>query len=305
MGLGLYTESSTVINSNPIKAAFWMVGAMISFTLMAIAGRSLAGHLDTFEIMLYRSILGIAIVTAVAWKVGTLGQINASKAKLHIVRNVCHFTGQNLWLFAVALIPLSQLFAFEFSTPLWVALLAPFVLQEKWTVTRVMVVVIGFIGVLIVARPDIAVLNRATVAAALCAVGFAGTVLSTKILARTETVTCILFWLVCLQGLFGLVCAGYDGEITMLNSQTWYWAALVGVCGLVAHFCITNALQIAPATVVTPLEFLRLPLIAVIGYMLYDEPLLLSVFVGAFIIFIANVVNLRAESKIAASTVSV
>lgn len=271
---------------------------MVSFTLMAIAGRALSGQLDTFEIMFYRSMLGIVVVLAVAWKYNTLGQINASKARLHVVRNVCHFFGQNLWLFAVAYIPLSQLFAFEFSTPLWVALFAPFVLQEKWTVTRVMVVLIGFVGVLIVARPDLAELNGATVAAALCAVGFAGTVLATKLLSRTETVTCIMFWLVCLQGLFGLVFAGADGHITMLNSQTWHWAALVGICGLLAHFCITHALQIAPATVVTPLEFLRLPLIAIIGYWLYDEPLLYSVFVGALIIFIANLLNLRAESKL-------
>ncbi len=271
---------------------------MISFTLMAIAGRALSGHLDTFEIMFYRSLLGIAIVVAIGWKFGTLGQINAGKMRLHVVRNLCHFFGQNLWLFAVAYIPLSQLFAFEFSTPLWVALFAPFVLNERWTITRVSVVVIGFVGVLIVARPDLAEINGATVAAALCAVGFAGTVLATKLLSRTETVTCILFWLVCLQGLFGLVFAGADGHITMLNSQTWHWTALVGVCGLIAHFCITNALQIAPATVVTPLEFLRLPLIAVIGFWLYDEPLLFSVFVGAFIIFIANLLNLRAESKL-------
>lgn len=278
-----------------------MIGAMFSFTLMAIAGRALYGHLDTFEIMLYRSLLGIVVVVAIAWKADTLRQINASKARLHFVRNLCHFTGQNLWLFAVALIPLSQLFAFEFSTPLWVALLAPFFLQEKWTATRLMVVVAGFIGVLIVARPDIAVVNRATLAAALCAVGFAGTVLSTKLLARTETVTCIMFWLVCLQGLFGLLCAGYDGDIAMLNSQTWHWAMLVGLCGLIAHFCITNALKIAPATVVTPLEFLRLPLIALIGYLLYDEPLLLSVFIGSFVILIANVINLRAEAKLASA----
>jgi len=279
-----------------------MIGAMLSFTLMAIAGRALYGHLDTFEIMLYRSLLGIVLVLVFGWKAGTLTQINAGKTRLHLIRNLCHFAGQNLWLYAVALIPLSQLFAFEFSTPLWVALLAPFVLQEKWTPTRVMVVTVGFVGVLIVARPDIAVINGATLAAALCAVGFAGTTLSTKLLARTETVTCIMFWLVCLQGLFGLLCAGYDGDIAMLNGQTWYWAMCVGVCGLVAHFCITNALKIAAATVVTPLEFLRLPLIAVVGFLLYDEPLLLSVFVGAFIIFIANVINLRAESKLVSTT---
>ncbi len=274
---------------------------MISFTLMAIAGRALYGHLDTFEIMLYRSLLGIVLVLLVGWKTGTLNQINAGKARLHIIRNLCHFTGQNLWLYAVALIPLSQLFAFEFSTPLWVALLAPFILQEKWTPTRIMVVTVGFVGVLLVARPDIAVVNSATLAAALCAVGFAGTTLSTKLLARTESVTCIMFWLVCLQGLFGLVCAGYDGDIAMLNHQTWHWATVVGLCGLIAHFCITNALKIAAATVVMPLEFLRLPLIAVVGYLLYDEPLLLSVFAGALIIFIANVINLRAEAKLAAT----
>ena len=276
-----------------------MIGAMLSFTLMAIAGRALYGHLDTFEIMLYRSLLGLVIVVIIAWRAGTLGQINAGKVHLHVIRNVCHFIGQNLWLYAVALIPLSQLFAFEFSTPLWVALLAPFFLQEQWTLTRVMVVVTGFVGVLIVARPDIAVVNSATVAAALCAIGFAGTVLSTKLLARTETVTCIMFWLVSLQGLFGLLCAGFDGDIAMLNSDTWHWALLVGLCGLIAHFCITNALKIAPATVVTPLEFLRLPLIAVIGYFFYDEPLLLSVFIGTVIIFIANIINLRAEARLA------
>lgn len=271
---------------------------MLSFTLMAIAGRALYGHLDTFEIMLYRSLLGIVLVLIFGWKAGTLTQINAGKTRLHLIRNLCHFAGQNLWLYAVALIPLSQLFAFEFSTPLWVALLAPFVLQEKWTPTRITVVTFGFVGVLIVARPDIAVINGATLAAALCAVGFAGTTLSTKLLARTETVTCIMFWLVCLQGLFGLLCAGYDGDIAMLNGQTWHWAMCVGLCGLVAHFCITNALKIAAATVVTPLEFLRLPLIAVVGFLFYDEPLMLSVFVGAFIIFIANVINIRAESKL-------
>ena len=113
-----------------------------------------------------------------------------------------------------------------------------------------------------------------------------------------------MFWLVCLQGLFGLLCAEYDGDIAMLNSQTWHWAMLVGVCGLVAHFCITNALKIAAATVVTPLEFLRLPLIAVVGFLFYDEPLLLSVFVGAFIIFLANVINLRAESRLASTNTS-
>ncbi|MBX2825927.1 MAG: DMT family transporter [Gammaproteobacteria bacterium] len=283
--------------NHPVRAAVWMLGAMISFTVMAIAGRALAGHLDTFEIMLYRSLLGIVIVLGGAHLAGTWQEINTRRMPLQIVRNLCHFAGQNLWLYAVALIPLSQLFAFEFTTPLWVAAFAPLILGEKWTATRLMTCLIGFLGILVVARPDVSELNLATLAAALCAVGFAGATLGTKRLSTTQSVTCILFWLVALQAIFGLVIAGFDGHITPLNSYTFPWAMLVGICGLAAHFCITNALKIAPATVVMPLEFLRLPLIAVVGYLLYNEELLLSVFVGAGFILAANIINIRTETR--------
>ncbi len=163
-----------------------MLGAMLSFTIMAIGGRSLAGHLDTFEIMLYRSLLGLVVVTLLAGWAGTLHEIRSNRLSLHLLRNISHFTGQNLWFYAVPLIPLSQLFAFEFTTPLWVAVFAPFVLAEKWTVTRVGACVVGFAGILMIARPDIVAVTPATIAAALCALGFAGAVLCTKILSRTE-----------------------------------------------------------------------------------------------------------------------
>ncbi len=283
--------------SNPLRAAVWMIGAMISFTLMAVGGRALAGHLDTFEIMMYRSLLGIIIVVGGAWWAGTLREINRNRMTLHLSRNVSHFVGQNLWFYAVGLIPLSQLFAFEFTTPLWVAVFAPLVLGERWTTTRVLASIVGFLGILIVIRPDVSEINSATLAAAFCAVGFAGTTLATKRLSSTASVTCILFWLVTIQAVFGMVCAGIDADITMLNAETWPWAVLVGLTGLAAHFCITNALAIAPATVVMPLEFLRLPLITVVGFVFYDEPLLYSVFAGAAIILAANVLNIRAESR--------
>jgi drug/metabolite transporter (DMT)-like permease len=100
--------------SNPIKAGFWMLGAMISFTLMAISGRSLADKLDTFEIMTYRSFIGIAIVLLFAYRAGTLGEVRTRYLKLHIIRNIFHFSGQNLWFFAILYVPLSQMFVFEF-----------------------------------------------------------------------------------------------------------------------------------------------------------------------------------------------
>ena len=280
-----------------VRAGMWMTGAMVSFTLMAISGRALADRLDTFEIMAYRSLIGIVIVLVVANYAGNLGQITTRRMGLHIIRNLFHFAGQNLWFFAVIYVPLSQLFVFEFSTPLWVAAFAPLILAERLTLTRFAAAAIGFIGILVVVRPDFSALPPEIIAAALCAVGFAGATIATKLLVRTETVTCILFWLVVWQALFGLVMAGYDGNMDIPRGGEWGWVSLIGICGLCAHFCITSALQLAPATVVTPFEFLRLPMVSVVGVWLYNEGLEWQVFVGALVVLWANWLNIRAETK--------
>ena len=108
-------------NTAPVKAAAWMIGAIVSFTAMAIAGRALAGLHDTFEIMTARSLMGMIIVLGIARFAGTLHQINRSRLGLHWIRNICHFAGQNLWFFAVGVgtVPLAQVFALEFTTPIW------------------------------------------------------------------------------------------------------------------------------------------------------------------------------------------
>ena len=281
-----------------------MLGAMISFTLMAISGRSLADKLDTFEIMTYRSFIGIAIVLLFAYRAGTLGEVRTRYLKLHIIRNIFHFSGQNLWFFAILYVPLSQMFVFEFSTPLWVAVCAPLVLGERLTLSRFMAAAIGFFGILVVARPDFSDVNPAIIAAAFCAVGFAGATLATKILTRTETITAILFWLTVLQAVFGVICAGYDGVMDVPRGSEWLWVVIIGICGLCAHFCITTALQLAPATIVTPFEFLRLPLITFVGVVLYGEQLEWLVFLGAFIVLLANIMNIRAETRASKSAVS-
>jgi len=274
-----------------------MVGAMVSFTLMAIAGRELADTLDTFEIMMYRSFVGIIIVLGIArWK-GLLPQISTNRLGMHFSRNVVHFIGQNLWFYALIFLPLSQLFAFEFTNPLWVALLAPLFLGEKMTKTRLLAFALGFVGILIVAQPQTASLSPATAAAALCALAFAGTSILTKKLTQTEPTISIMFWLVTLQAVFGLVCVVYDGDIAVPTGDKIIWVIIVGFCGLLAHFCIATALRLAPVTVVAPLDFLRLPLIAIVGWALYNEPLQAVVFLGAALVLWANWMNITAEQK--------
>ncbi|SFA77269.1 Threonine/homoserine efflux transporter RhtA [Poseidonocella pacifica] len=283
---------------NPaLVAALWMSGAIVSFTSMAVAGRAISLDLDTFEIMLYRSLLGIVIVLTVSSIVGTRRQITTRNMGLHLVRNISHFTGQNLWFFAVATIPLAQVFSLEFTSPLWVVVLSPLILGEALTRSRVFAALLGFIGILIVTRPGTSEISPGVIAAALAAIGFAGSAVFTRRLTRTETITCILFWLTTLQAVFGLVCAGYDGDIALPARSSVPLLGVIGCAGLIAHFCLTTALRIAPATVVMPIDFARLPVVAIIGALVYGEILDPFVFIGAAIIFVGNYVNILAESK--------
>jgi len=269
-----------------------MIGAITSFTLMAIAGRTVSVELDTFEIMLFRSITGIIIVVSVAAYVGTFRQIGRNQLGLHATRNICHFAGQNLWFYAITVIPLAQVFALEFTTPIWVILLSPLLLKERLTGIGLLSAAIGFVGILIVTRPDPANINSGLVAAASCAVFFALTAIFTRKLTRTQSITTILFYLTTMQAVFGLICAGYDGDIALPSLQTLPWVVLIGCAGLLAHFCLTKALSIAPASVVMPIDFVRLPVIAIVGMLLYAEPLDALVFVGAAFIFAANYLNI-------------
>lgn len=283
---------------NPVfKAALFMSGAIASFSIMAVAGREVSFALDTFEIMLFRSVVGVFIVCAVA----TLGrkwhQINTRNFGTHLIRNAAHFTGQNLWFYAVTVIPLAQVFALEFTSPIWVILMGPLLLGERITPVRALAAIMGFVGILIVARPDIQGVNTGVLMAAASAIFFALTTVFTKRLTRTQSITCILFYLTVLQLIFGLITAGYDGDIALPDATTLPWLILIGCAGLLAHFCIASALSFAPATVVIPIDFIRLPVIAVIGMLAYNEVIDVWVFVGAVIIFAGNYINIIAETR--------
>jgi len=282
------------IQGEPVKAAFWMIGSILGFTGLAISGRQIGAALDPYEIMFYRSAVGIVTVLAVATALGTRGEISTRHMGLHILRNIVHFAGQILWLVALMLIPLAQLFAMEFSYPIIVALAAPFVLGERLTPRRVLAAGIGFLGILIVARPFGGDgLSVGLLAALACAFGFAGSALVTKRLTRVATITCILFWLAVIQCLLGFGFAAWDGAVALPPPALWPWVVTIGLAGLIAHFSLTRALSLAPATIVTPIDFLRLPLIGIVGMALYGEALDLWVFLGGAVIFLGNWVNLR------------
>lgn len=279
------------------RAALWMVGAIASFSSMAVAGRAASVELDTFEIMAYRSVVGVVVVWAfLTWR-GRWADVSRRALGWHGVRNVAHFTGQNLWFYAVTVVPLAQVFALEFTSPIWVVVLSPLILGERLTRVRLLSVLIGFLGILVVARPSADTLSPGLLAAAGAAVFFALSALFTRRLTRTESVAAIMFWLTLMQAVFGFLASSWDGDMAWPSLDTLPWVVLIGLAGLLAHVCLTSALAIAPATVVVPIDFVRLPTIAVVGMLVYGEALDVWVFVGAAVIFAANYLNIWVETR--------
>ncbi|MXU66192.1 DMT family transporter [Oceanomicrobium pacificus] len=284
-------------DQQPLRAALWMVGAIASFSAMTVAGREISIEMNTFELMFYRSIIGFGIVIAIGARSRRgLAQVRTARMPLHIVRNIFHFTAQNLWFWGITVIPLSQLVALEFTNPIWVALLAPFLLGERLTAARLTAALLGFIGILIIARPDAGGLSWGQLAGLGAALGFAMNSITTKKLSRTDSVICVLFWMTFYQTLFGLALS-LPGGIPWPSLAVAPWIVIVAISGLSAHYCLTSALHCAPVTLVAPMEFARLPVIAIIGAVIYSEPLMAAVFIGAGFIFAGNLVSLRSERR--------
>lgn len=278
----------------PFKAALWMCGAIVSFTLMAVGGREIQVELNSVELMFWRSLIGWVIVIAIL-RLGSGGMaaVRSRHWGLHLTRNLFHFFGQNMWFYGLTLIPLSQLVALEFTMPIWVLVLAPLFLAEALSLRKLLIALVGFIGVLIVAQPGVQPLNLGHLAGLLAAIGFAVNLIFTRRIMQHDAVLTVLFWMTASQMMMGLILSLALG-FTWPGAALLPWLAVVGVTGLTAHYSLTTALGLAPATMVAPMEFARLPIIALVGMVLYAEALNAMVFLGAAIIFAANFWNMRA-----------
>ncbi len=280
----------------PLRAFAWMLGAIASFVLMAVAGREIQAEMNTFELMLYRSVIGFGIVALVAAVSGGPRRLGTSRPGLHLMRNVFHFAGQNMWFLAVALVPLAQLAALEFTNPIWVALLAPLLLGERLTAARLVAVGLGFVGVLIVARPGVAPFEIGHAAGLGAAFFFALTTIWTRRIMAFDDALCVVFWMAAAQTLMALPLA-LPGGVPWPTAGLWPWIGVVSVTGLSAHYALTSALGHAPAGVVAPMEYLRLPVVAAVGALVYAETVEAAVILGAAFIIAGNLIGLRAETR--------
>ena len=277
-----------------LRGALWMGGALLSFSLMAVAVRELSRTMGSFEILFLRSAVSLAIVAALLPYFG-IARLRTRRFGLHLVRNSLHFAGQFCWVYAIALLPLATVFAIEFTMPVWTALLAIPILGERLNRGRVVMLAAGIAGILIILRPGAAEVSPAALVMLAGAFAYGATLVATKRLTGSESAFAILFYMSLVQVPMGLVPALANWVAPTLADAPWI--AATGASGLVAHYCMTRAFRIADASLVAPIDFLRLPLIAVVGMAFYGEPIELATFIGAAVIFAGTYYSIRRESQ--------
>jgi drug/metabolite transporter (DMT)-like permease len=286
-----------VATHNLGRVVFWMTGALLSFSLTAVSIRGLASTLNVFEILSIRSGFGLLVMTALMLvRPSLFRELKLVRMGLHVWRNASHFTGQYLWAWAVTLLPLATVFALEFTMPMWLALLAIPMLGERMTPSRAGSIVLGLIGVMIIIRPGLGSFQPAALLVLVAAFAFALSLIATKQLTANVSTFAIIFWMNLMQ--LPMAMSGSDPLFLLrLGESTWLPALALGIAGLTSHYCLTNAFRWGDATVVVPLDFLRIPLIALVGWLFYGEGLDILVFVGAAFIIGGVLWNLNAESR--------
>jgi drug/metabolite transporter (DMT)-like permease/TusA-related sulfurtransferase len=283
-------------HSATLLTVLWMSGALCCFIVMALTGREATKAVTPIEIMMFRACIATGVVLVLLAVTGQgIGVLKTKRILTHLGRNAFQFGGQMSWFYALTLIPLAQVFAYEFTSPIWVAVLAPLVLGERMTLARLIAALLGFTGVLIVARPGFMEFNIGAGVMLLGAIGFAGSMLGTKMLAPTEKPMTIVFYMGALQIPVTLVLAWPYLE----TEQPIIYAYLTAItlAGMGAHYCLARAFKLSDAVMVAPLDFLRLPLIAVAGALLYAEPLDPLVLLGGAVILAGNLWSLMSEHR--------
>jgi len=271
-------------------AVIWMIGALLSFSLMAVCARELAGEIATHQTLFFRSVIGLVCVSIILLVSKNTLKIQTNRLGLHTFRNIFHFAGQYGWFLGIGLLPLAEVFALEFTVPIWTLIVAAVALGERITARKIVSVLLGSLGVFVILQPGVSIINAASIIVLASAVCYAISHTATKSLSSSESPMSILFYMCLIQLPIGFL-------LSMSNwawpvGLQWLWLLIIGLTALSAHYCMAKAMQYAEVTKVVTLDFLRLPLIALVGVFLYSEQLEIAFIMGGLFMLAGNMVSL-------------
>jgi drug/metabolite transporter (DMT)-like permease len=276
------------------KAAAWMAGWLAAMLVLMVAGREITRELDVFQLMELRSVIGLLMLAPLIYRNGGLAGMRTARPLQHIGRNIIHYAAQYGWFLALTMIPLAQVVAIEFTMPIWTALLAASFLGERINIWKLLAIALGLVGVVVIVQPGTAALSPGQLIMVVTAVGFGASIVMVKSLTRTEPAVVIIFWMLVIQSAIGLWPALHVWRWP--SGQVWTWVVVIAFCGAYSHYCMTQAMRYADATVVVPMDFLRVPLSAAVGWLIYAERLDLATIVGGVLILTGNLLNLKRSS---------
>lgn len=277
-----------------VLGAAWAVAAASLHALVPVAVRLLAGHMPVIEIVFFRNFLGLMFFVAYfAWR--GFGAMSTARIGLHLQRNLCNFAGMWLWFAAIAAMPIAKAIALHFTEPLMATVLAIAFLGERPALRRWLAIGAGFVGVLIILRPGAVPFEWPALMALGSAFLYAGTVIYTRMLGRTDSPATTTFYYQLMLAAFALPFA----------VPVWVWPvwadvpglALLAVAGTAAPYCIIRAFKHAEASAIAPFNFLRLPITAGFAFLLFGETTDAWTWVGAGLIFTAAYLMTRAERR--------
>ena len=279
----------------PLRGAFWALLQVLVFSVLAVSVRKLSATMSAFEIMFFRALIGFLFVVPWAVRVGPAGW-RPRRFALVTVRSVLLFGAVLAWFVAIAMIPVSDAVAVQFTIPLFVVLAAGPVLGERIGPRRALVVVAGFAGALVVIRPGFVEVSPAVLLVLLSVVLYVAVHLITKVMAGEVSGSLLVFHMNFMMAPLGLAFAVALGGWTTPSWADMPWLVVVGVTGALAHIFMTRAYRAADASFVEPIDFLRLPLTALFGWVLFGETSDLWTWAGAVIIFGAVTYNTGTEA---------
>ena len=291
MNILLFSQKTPI--SAPVLGAFYMVLSAFCFAITAGLLRYATREVHPFEAAFLRSFSGLIFMLPLVMRGGLAG-ISIKRPRLHILRGIISGIGTLMWSSALAVLPVGEAVALNFTAPLFATMLAPFVLHEVVRARRWTACFLGFTGVLIMLRPGLEVIS----VGALLSIGSAATIacnmLIIRIISQEDNARTVVFTFSVFTSLVTLLPALFVWE-----TPSWEMLVVLVVCGLLAtlaHLLLTRAMSIAEMSAIAPLDFVRLLFAAGIGFIWFSEVPDIWTALGAIVITGSAVYIARREA---------
>lgn len=274
-----------------------MTASAVFFACLGISIRLAARELHPFEIVFFRNALSVVFLLPLLYRSGA-ASLRTGRFGLHAGRAFTGLAAMMMWFTAVTLMPLAEATAISFTSPLFASLGAALFLGEIFHMRRLMAILIGFLGMLIILRPGAETLSPpfflALGGALLVALG----ALQVKVLSGTEAPNTIVIYMNVLTAPLSLISALFVWAWP--SPLTWAFLVGVGASATLGHLCYTRAFAVADASAVFPYDYIRLPVIAVLAFLIFDQVPDIWTWAGGAVIFASSVYISRREAQVAA-----